>query len=363
MAQIFEVIRELEKHFPLDLQEDYDNSGLQIGSLSAEITGVYLTLDVTLQTIVEAIEKGCNLIISHHPLFFKPLKQINLNTDSGKIIELAIKNNITIYSSHTNLDNSIEGINSYIAKKLGLKNLRIIQESKNKLYKIVTFVPFDYAEKVRQAIFDAGAGNIGNYDSCSYNIEGKGTFRANELANPFVGEKGQIHYEPEVRIETIVEKWKLSKVIETMLKAHPYEEVAYDIYPLDNKYNKAGSGIYGEFEEAIDEETFLGKCKSVFNIQHFKHSKINKSIKKIAIVSGAGNFLIENAISLGCDAFISGEFKYSDFIAYGNKICLIEAGHFETEIFCIEIFYDIISKNFNSFAITKANTKNNYYYL
>lgn len=352
MAKVAEIIAILEKNFPLQLQENYDNSGLITGNTNQDVTGILFSIDITEKVVEEAIENGYNMIISHHPIIFQPLKSITGKTRSEQVVIKAIKNDIAIYAAHTNLDNSFHGLNKYIADKLEMRNLQILIPQNELLLKIATFVPLEYANKVRQAMFDAGAGHIGNYDSCSYNIEGQGTFKANEGTNPFVGEIGKIHKEKEIKIETISTAFCLNKVIEALKGSHPYEEPAFDIYQLKNKNNIAGTGIIGFLQKPLNEIELLEKIKKIINIKVLKHSNLlNKKVEKIAICTGSGGIFMNDAIAQNADIYISAEFKYSMYLDAINKILIVDAGHFETEIFSINIFYDIISKKFNTFAL------------
>ncbi len=363
--QIKDVISAIEKFAPLSLQEDYDNSGLIIGNENEEVQSVLITVDVIEKTIEEAVKLGSNLIISHHPVIFGGLKKITGRNFTERIIINAIKNNIAIYSAHTNLDNIITGVNGIIADKLGLKDKNILQPKEKFLYKLVTFVPVDHIDKVREAIFNAGAGNIGNYDSCSFNVSGEGTFKGNEDANPFVGKKGDMHKEKEIRIESIFPGYLKNKIINNLLNAHPYEEVAYDIYPLENDYLKAGSGLTGILENEISEIDFLKKVKEIFGTKSIKYSKfLKKPIKKVAICGGSGSFLLKEAIKEKADVFISADIKYHQFFDADNKIFIMDVGHYESEQFTKEIFYNLLTKKFSTFAIhlSKYNTNPINYY-
>jgi dinuclear metal center YbgI/SA1388 family protein len=348
---INDLIIEIEKKFPISMQESYDNCGLITGDKTNEIKGVLLTIDITEEVIDEAIEKKFNLIISHHPIIFKPIKKITGNNYIEKVLIKAIKNDIAIYAAHTSVDNSSEGINKYIADLLGLKNYKILDTKSELLVKLVTFVPTNYIDAVRNAIFEAGAGVIGNYDCCSYNIEGQGTFRASENSNPFVGKKGEIHFEKEIRLETIMPKYIQNKVIDALKKTHPYEEIAYDIYPLENKFEKFGAGIIGEIDE-IDEIDLLKNIKEKIKLPSIKFSMLlNKKVSKIALCTGAGAFLVDEAIRQKADVFISSEFKYNQYLDVQNKILIVDSGHYETEIFVKNLFYDFITKKITNFAV------------
>jgi len=356
--KIKEIILELEKHSPIEYQESYDNSGLQIGNINNITNSVLLCLDVNINTVKEAIENKSKLIVSHHPIIFNKLRNIDLNTEIGEIINLCIKNNIAIYSCHTNIDNVWKGVNINLAKKIGLQNIRILDSSKNTLKKLVTYVPINYAEKVRNALFEAGAGDIGNYNSCSYNITGEGTFKAGENTNPFVGKKGILHFEKEVRIETIFPINIQNKIIYTLKKHHPYEEVAFDIYNLENENNIVGIGAIGYIEKPISNENFINLIKTKLSCKAIRHSqKLKTKVSKVAVCGGSGAFLINKAISENADAFVTSDIKYHNFIDAKNKILLIDAGHFETEIHIIKVFYEIINKKFPKFAVhfSKAN--------
>lgn len=357
--QVKDITDQLENFAPLAYQESYDNSGLLIGNKNMELTGALCTLDVTEQVVNEAIENNCNLIISHHPVLFSPVKRFNDNTPSEKLTRLLIKNDIAVYCGHTNFDNIGYGVNHKIASKLSLQNTKILQPIKNNLVKIVCFVPQDHAERVRNSMFLAGAGHIGKYDSCSYNLEGYGTFRGGENSNPFVGTKGEMHTEKETRIETIVPKPILGGVINAMVKFHPYEEVAYDIYPLNNAQVNAGAGMIGQLKNPLNSEELLKLCKQVFNCEHIAYSgNKNKTIKKIAICGGSGSFLIEKAAQKA-DAFITGDIKYHQFLDANKELLLLDIGHFESEQFTPEIFYDIITEKFPTFAVRLSETRTN----
>ena len=357
--KIKEIVSALERFAPLPLQDGFDNAGLQIGLTDAEATGALLCLDVTEAVLDEAIASGCNLIISHHPLIFKGYKSITGKDYVERCILKAIKNDIVIYSAHTNLDNAPGGVNFKIAEKIGLKNVRILDPKESSLIKLVTFVPSAQAEEVRNALFTAGCGCIGNYDSCSYNTEGEGTFRAQEGSHPFCGTVGELHRETEVRIETILPEYKKGEVIRALLSKHPYEEPAYDLYPLHNSWAQVGSGIVGELEEPESELEFLKRIKRIFEVGCLKHNKLTgRLIQKVSLCGGAGAFLIPQAVRSGADVFITGEIKYHDYFGRETDILLAEIGHYESEQYTKEIFYSIIRDLFPNFALqfSKVNT-------
>ncbi len=349
--KIKEITKVLEEYAPLSIQESYDNAGLLTGNFETEVSGILLTLDTTEEVVEEAIEKGANLIISHHPIIFSGLKRITGANYIERTILKAIKNDIAIYASHTNMDNATNGVNSILCEKLALKNCKPLQPLGGILKKIVTFVPHENAEKLREALFAAGAGNIGNYDKCSYNTSGIGSFRAGENTNAFVGEKNILHFENETKIETIFYSHNKNLIIKALKENHPYEEPAYDIYSLDNFVENMGSGMIGELENEQDETEFLNFVKTTFKAERIKHTKLSgKKIKRVALCGGSGNFLLKTAINQNADIFISADFKYHDFFDADNKIVIADVGHFETEQFTKELFYSIVTKKFNNFA-------------
>lgn len=357
--QIKTVTDIIESFASLALQESYDNAGLLIGSPNWQVSGALVCVDVTEAVIEEAIEQNVNLIIAHHPLIFKGLKRITGKNEQERCVMKAIKQDIAIYAAHTNADNVVQGVNGMIADRIGLENRQVLQPKPGIFVKIVTFVPEQHARAVREAMFEAGAGHIGNYDACSFNVEGYGSFRANANANPFVGEKHKIHHEAEIRIETVLPDYIKNKVIQAMLEVHPYEAPAYDVFPLLNEYQHVGSGLTGELKNAVSETEFIRKMKAIFGNHPIRHTALTgKKIKKIAVCGGSGSFLIQNAIKAGADIFISGDFKYHDFFLAENKLILADVGHFETEQFTKELFFDIIRKKLPTFAvhISKVNT-------
>jgi dinuclear metal center YbgI/SA1388 family protein len=361
-----DIVSYLETQAPLALQESYDNTGLQTGEYSQIIHAALLTIDVTEEILQEAIEKKANLIITHHPLIFGGLKRITGSSVVEKIVIKAIRNHIAILAVHTNLDNAEGGVNAKLAEKLGLSQCRILQPLKGKLRKLVTFVPSGHISVVRQAIFDAGAGHIGNYDQCSFNLEGCGTFRGNDHTNPFAGEPGKMHTEKETRLETIYPEWLEPQIIAALMEVHPYEEVAYDIYSLENSFGRTGAGMVGILPAPVDEEDFLKTLKGTFRIPVIRHSPLlNKPVSRVAICGGAGSFLLKDAVSAGADFFISGDIKYHQFFDPAGKIVMADIGHYESEQFTKELFYELLTKKFPTFAVhlSEVNTNPVSYYM
>ncbi len=348
----------IESVAPLSFQETYDNAGLIIGNHDQEIEKAIICIDVTEEVLDEAIEKHCQLILSHHPIIFKSFKKINGKNSTERIIVKAIQHNIAIYAAHTNLDNVSQGVNAMLANKLQLKNIHILQPKMAMLRKIVTFCPVDHAETVRNALFEAGAGHIGNYDYCSFNTIGEGSFRASEDAQPYVGAINQVHTENEIRIETIFYSHLESKILKALFLHHPYEEVAYDIYTLENKAHSLGSGMMGEIDET-DSKSFLQTIKEITGSGCIRHTALTaKTIKKVALCGGSGSFLINDAIAANADIFITADVKYHDFFEAENKIIIADIGHYESEQFTKELLYSIITKKLPNFAvlISEKNT-------
>ncbi len=353
--RIKEILQTIEQLAPLPLQEDYDNSGVQVGDVNQEASAALLCIDVTESVLDEAISLHCNLIISHHPLAFKSFKSLTGKNYVERCIMKAIKNNIVIYAAHTNLDNASGGVNFKLAEMIGLQQVRILAPKQNSLLKLVTFVPETHADYVRNALFNAGAGNIGNYDSCSFNTVGEGSFKGNDNTNPFVGETGKLHFEKEIRIETILPKYKQIEILRTLLAVHPYEEAAYDFYALENVFSQAGSGVVGVLPEPLPEQEFLHLLKDELNLTSLRHSKfVGRDIQDVALCGGSGAFLINDAISYGADVFITGEAKYNDFYDVEDKILLATVGHYESEICTKDIFYDVVSKKYPNFVVHKS---------
>ena len=355
-----EITSYLNSHIPLSLQENYDNCGLLIGNPNDEIAGVLICLDITEEVMDEALTKSCNLIISHHPLIFSGIKSLTGRTDTERLVIRAIRQNIAVFALHTNLDNHHEGVNHFLCGKLGISNAEILKPLPHKLRKLVTFCPPSHANLVRDAIFKAGAGQIGNYDCCSYNTSGEGTFRALDGANPYAGEPGKLHTEIEQRIETIFPSFLESAVIAALKQAHPYEEVAFDIYPLTNLHQRIGAGMIGTLPQAVDAEEFLIFVKKTLQLGCIRHTNLkNKKIQRIAVCGGSGSFLINDAIYCNADIYMTGDIKYHDFFIPENKMILADIGHFESEQFTKELIYTLLKKKFTTFALFISGTKTN----
>ncbi|MEI7594827.1 MAG: Nif3-like dinuclear metal center hexameric protein [Bacteroidota bacterium] len=346
-----EIINEIEKFAPKAYQESYDNSGLQIGQANSEVNSCIIALDCTEKLIDYAIDKKIDLVITHHPLIFSGLKSITGKNEQERIIAKAIKHDIIVYSAHTNLDSVTNGVSFELAKKLNLKNIEILDNAEGNLKKLVVFCPITHIEKVKYALFEAGAGNIGNYDQCSFSTQGKGSFRALEGSNPYVGEKNKCHFEEEERIETIFPAHKESSVLQALFQSHPYEEVAYDVYNLTNTNKQVGLGAIGTLEKEMTETEFFAFLSGITKCKSIRHSSFNgKSIKKVALCGGSGSHLIKKAKLKKADLFITGDIKYHAFAEAEDKIIIADIGHFESEQFTKELLFEIISKKFHNFA-------------
>ncbi|WP_407402697.1 Nif3-like dinuclear metal center hexameric protein [Chryseobacterium sp.] len=357
---IREVISEIENHIAMPQAEDFDNVGLLCGLDSREVTGILVCHDALENVIQEAIEKKVNMVVCFHPIIFSGLKSITGRNYVERAILKAIENKIAIYAIHTAFDNDIKGVNAGICNLLNLKNQKILQPKKNNLRQISVLVPKDNAEKVRKALFEAGAGNIGFYDECSYTSEGKGTFRPLLGSDPVVGEQGKRECTDEVKIEVIFEGYKQNKIVGAMKAAHNYEEVAYQIVSLDNENQQTGLGMYGELENEMDEVEFLTLVKNKFKLNIIKHSEfIGKKIKRVGVLGGSGASGIRAAIAQKCDAYLTGDLKYHDYFLAESKMLLCDIGHYESEQLVSEQLFEILSQKFSTFAILNSSEKTN----
>lgn len=357
--KVKDITRFLEELAPLGSQESYDNSGLIVGNPDMQVNGVLLSLDCIEATVEEAIKVGANLIVAHHPIVFSGLKQLNGKNHIERTVIKAIKNDVAIYAIHTNLDNYKWGVNYEIAQRIGISKPRILAPKKNTLKKLVFFCPESHSEKVVQAIFKAGGGNIGEYTNCSFESYGTGTFLPGENSNPSQGKIGQREKVEEKRIEVLIPIHKESQIIKAMNYAHPYEEVAHDIYPITNANQDEGAGMIGELDQAMKVEDFLTHLKSTFNCGVIRHTElIKKEIKTVAFCGGAGSFLLNNAKSQQADIYITGDFKYHEFFNAEQAIIIADIGHFESEQYTPHLILGILKKNFINFAfhLSKVNT-------
>jgi dinuclear metal center YbgI/SA1388 family protein len=338
----------LEQLAPPEYSLDWDNSGLQVGTLNKDIEKIAIALTPTKKIIEEAVEKGCNVLITHHPLLFKAVKAINVDTPIGKSLELALKNDLTIYTMHTNFDSASDGLNYEIAKDLGLDNINVLSETRKvEMLKLVTFVPEEYTLKVINEVSEAGAGHIGKLTHCSYIMAGISTYlnEANGVQDLELTGK-----EPEDRLEIIVPKTHLERVVNVLKEVHPYKEVIYDIYKLEDKSHSIGIGTIGEFYTPFSLSEVINMVKRALHIKNMTYvGNQDKRIGKVAICTGSGGSFMDLAKAKGADLYITGDIKYHTAIdAQELDIALIDAGHYATEIIAVPFLAKYIKKHFNS---------------
>ncbi|MBD2716574.1 Nif3-like dinuclear metal center hexameric protein [Microvirga sp. STR05] len=360
MPTVQDLARALEAAAPLAYQESYDNAGLQCGNPQQEITGVLIALDCTPAVVDEAIRRGCNVVVAHHPIIFKPLKRLTGANEVEQTLLKAIKNDVALYAAHTNLDNVRHGVNRKLADKLGLQHLRILDPKTGTLAKLITYVPATHTEAVLQALYTAGAGQIGDYSDCSFRMEGIGTFTPGTDTNPFQGRPGQPETTPEQRVEVLLPLHLQRAALRALRQAHPYEEVAYEIIRLENEHQEVGSGMVGELPDALSPQEFRQRLKTALGVPVVKHTDFDRPIKKVAICGGAGSFLINKARAAGADAYVTGDLKYHEYFGAEGQLLLCDVGHFESEQFTGEIFRDLLTEKFGStFALFIAETYTN----
>ncbi|QMU64066.1 MAG: Nif3-like dinuclear metal center hexameric protein [Flavobacteriaceae bacterium] len=362
---IREVTNYIEELAPLAYAEDFDNVGLLTGNYQTKVSGILVALDTLEETVDEAIANRCNLIVSFHPIIFSGLKKLNGDTYVERVVLKAIKNDIAIYATHTALDNSKNGVSAKIGEVLGLDNLQILISKKRIIHKLTTFVPVANAEQLKKALFEAGTGNIGNYDHCSFSVEGMSTYRGNENANPVIGEKGSIHSEKEVAISVVYENKNEQRVLKALQNNHPYEEIAYDIVVTENVHQNIGMGMSGTLPNPMNEKDFLVFIKKTMKTACIRHSNYTgKKIRKIAVLGGSGSFAISNAIRCGADAYISADFKYHDFFKAEGKMLLADIGHYESEQFTKNLLHEYLTKKIVNFAVVLSEKSTNpIYYI
>ncbi len=348
------LIKYLEKNYPKGVAWERDNVGLQFGNLNNKLKNVFLTLDLDMQAVERAKSKNCNLVITHHPVIFKPMKKLDLESDGrARIIEKCLQNNITVYSAHTNFDFSDNGVSFALANKLGLADVKFLENTKQDQYKLIVFVPELFLDRVSQAIFEAGGGRIGNYNKCSYRVTGTGTFEGNEESKPLLGTSENFEQVEEIKLEVILDKWNLQSVIAEMLSAHPYEEPAYDIYPLENDNVNYGYGAIGNLNKALSEKEFLQLVSKSLKADNLRFcSGTGRKIKKVAVCGGSGVQYLNAALIKGADAYVTADIKYHDFQAAEKRILFVDAGHYETEIHSL----NALKKELLAFVNTKKES-------
>lgn len=358
--KILDIIAILEEMAPLAYAEDFDNVGLLVGDSGIESTGVLVCHDALEGVIDEAINKKCNLVVCFHPILFSEIKKITGKNYVERTVLKAIKNDIAIYAVHTALDNHSAGVNKIFCDALGLENTKILLPKQNFIQKLVTYTTLDNSEKVRNALFEAGAGRIGNYDNCSFNSEGFFTFKGDENSNPVIGKKGELHTGREITIEVVFEKHLQAKIVKALFSNHIYEEVAYEIYALQNSHPNIGLGMIGELPSEMDEKDFLTFVKNKMIANGIRHSAfLGKKIKKVAVLAGSGSFAIKKAIQAGADAFLTADLKYHQFYEAENKLLLSDIGHFESERYTKNYIVDYLQKKIPNFAIILSEENTN----
>lgn len=363
--KIKDIINELEALAPLPYAEGFDNVGLLVGDVTAELQGILITLDTLEEVVDEAIENNCNLIVSFHPIIFSGLKSLTGKNYVERVVMKAIQHHIAIYSMHTALDNQLLGVNATIADRLDLRNRQILIPQEHTIRKLITYIPQADAERLRKALFAAGAGNIGNYAECSFNLEGKGTYKGNEASHPTIGQPNVFHTEPETQIGVIFPKHLQNQVLQALRAHHPYEEVAYEVYILENNHQHIGLGMVAELATPMPEEDFLSYLKERMQVSVVRHSALRgKEVKKVAMLGGSGAFAIENAKRAKADVFITADLKYHDFFRAEGQIILADIGHYESEQYIKILLFEYLSKKIPTFApkISKVDTNPIKYY-
>lgn len=353
-------IEAIEELSPSYYAEDFDNTGLLIGEKSMEVTGALVTLDTLEPVVDEAINKNCNLIISFHPIIFTGLKKLNNSTYVERVVHKAIKHDIAIYAMHTALDNVYNGVNGMICKKLGLTNTSVLIPKPKTIKKLTTYAPKANVEMVRNALFGAGGGSIGNYDFCSFNTEGIGTFNGNEQSNPSIGKPGKTQFEEEVQINLTFSSHLQPKLLKALFESHPYEEVAYELETLENNDQHRGIGMLGELEIPLGITEVLSHIKEVFKTKVIRHSQLNdKPIQRIAVLGGSGAFAIEKAKAAKADLYLTADLKYHDFYKAENQIILADIGHYESEQYTKDLIHAYLTEKFANFALVLSNINTN----
>ncbi|MBC3784139.1 Nif3-like dinuclear metal center hexameric protein [Spirosoma utsteinense] len=360
MPQIRHLAAYMEQLAPLAYQESYDNAGLIVGDPSTDITGVLVTLDATESVIDEAIARGCNVVVAHHPIVFKGLKKFNGRTYVERAVIKAIKSDVALYAAHTNLDNVTGGVNFKIAEKLGLQQVQILAPKTQVLTKLVTFVPVADTQRVLDALHAAGAGQIGNYANCSFKTEGTGAYQPGSMANPVLGERGVYHQEPEDRIEVILPTHQQHQVLTALRHAHPYEEVAYYLTPLANANQEVGSGVIGNLPEAMDSAAWLAYLKQKMGLSLIRYTDLpDRTISRVAVCGGVGSFLLPDAIRSGADAFVTADYKYHEFFDAEDRISICDIGHYESEVYTKDLIQQYLAEKFATFAVILSETNTN----
>jgi len=367
MPTVQDLAQLLEAAAPLAYQESYDNAGLQCGDPQAEISGVLIALDCTPAVVAEALRRGCNVVVAHHPVIFRPLKRLTGANEVEQTLIAALKNDVAIYAAHTNLDNVRGGVNDKLAEKLGLTNTRVLAPQSGTLDRLITYVPnrpkdlqADVAGRVLAALYAAGAGQIGQYTDCSFRTEGTGTFTPGAGTRPAIGTVHRPETVPELRLEVLLPLHRQDAVLRALRTAHPYEEVAYELIKLENAHPEVGAGLVGELVEPLAPAAFRALLKQRLRVPVVRHTAFAQAIKTVAICGGAGAFLIGAARAAGADTYVTGDVKYHEFFGAEGRLMLCDVGHFESEQFTGEVFRDLLTAGFGrTFAVLIAETSTN----
>jgi len=357
---IRDVILKIESRLPLQQAEDFDNVGLLFGLPERNVSGILVCHDALESVVEEAIRRNCNLIVCFHPIIFSGLKTLTGKNYVERAVLKAIENKVAIYAVHTAFDNDLFGVNAGICEKLGLKNTRILQPKKNNLKQLTVFVPSEYSGQVREALFAEGAGSIGFYDECSFTVNGRGTFRPVEGSNPFSGQQNIRENADEDMVSVIFEAYKQGRIIAAMKEAHPYEEVAHQVYQLDNDHPYCGLGMFGELEQEMDENDFMMMVRETFGLQVIRHSAYTgRKIKRVGVLGGSGADGIHAALAAKCDAYLTGDLKYHDYFKAESRMLICDIGHYESEQWVTQQLFEILSQKFSTFAVSKSSEKTN----
>lgn len=360
MTTVSQLLASLQQLAPFTYQESYDNSGLLVGDPEMEITGVVVALDCTEAVIDDALSSGANVVVAHHPIIFKGLKRLTGSNYVERTVIHAIRHNVALIAIHTNLDNMYFGVNHVISEKLKLKDVQVLAPKEATLFKLGVYVPRDSEEAVRTAMAEAGAGHIGDYDYCSFSVEGTGRFRPNEQASPHIGTAGQIETVGETRIEVTVGRHVLGAVEKAMKKAHPYEEVAYDVVALDTTNAYIGSGMVGNLPEPVPVMSFLRALRETFGCGVIRYTDpVSETVSRIAVCGGSGGFLLRDALKAGADIFVTADYKYHEFFDADGKIVIADIGHFESEQYTSDYLVAVLMKKFTTFAVRLTNVNTN----
>ena len=351
---------------PPAYQEGYDNAGLIVGHPATEITGALLSLDCTEEVVEEAVRRGCNVVVAHHPIVFKGLKRLNGKNYVERTVIAAIRANVALYAIHTNLDHVAHGVNAMIAERLGLANVRVLAPKRQLLMKLTFFVPIADTQVVLDAVFAAGAGQVGNYSECSFQSVGEGTFKPGNGTNPHLGQAGTLERVAEQRVEVLFPAHLEANIMRALRQAHPYEEVAHYLHLLENENQEVGAGAIGELPVPLPAAEFLGYLKEKMEVSVIKYTATTQPlIRRVAVCGGAGSFLLPQALGAGADAFVTADFKYHEFFDAENKVMICDIGHYESEVFTKQLLFNHISKKFDNFALYLSEVNTNpvsYYY-